>query len=162
MSLYVGQVSQSSMGLLGPRTPVVKGLVWFTDGPRRMEGTGTGVNGQSSGRRLSISLGKHPKIFQTELYAILACVYEIQTNARTGKICQYLLIVRWIWKPFRLPKQFLHLYESAKRHWMITLPGTWKMATEKLTTDSKIKTWTNPQIWNHKKGPWTQIISPQT
>jgi len=41
----------------GPGTPpVVKGLVWFTDGPRKTEGTGTGVHGQSSGRRLSISL----------------------------------------------------------------------------------------------------------
>ena len=49
------------------------------------QGTGTGVNGQSSGRRFSISLGKHPKIFQTEVYAILACVYEIQINAGTGK-----------------------------------------------------------------------------
>jgi len=49
-----------------------------------MEGTGTGVNGQSSGRRLCISLGKQPTIFQAEVYAILVCVYEIQTNAKTG------------------------------------------------------------------------------
>jgi hypothetical protein len=70
----------------GPGTPpVVKGLVCFTDGPRKTEGTGTGVNEQSSGRRLSISLVKHPSIFQAEVYAILACVYEIQTKARIGK-----------------------------------------------------------------------------
>jgi hypothetical protein len=64
---------------------VVKRPVRFTDGPRKTEGTGTGVNGQSSGKRLSISLGKNPTIFQAEVYAILACVYEIQINARTGK-----------------------------------------------------------------------------
>ena len=41
-----------------------------------------GVCGQSLGRRLSISLRKHATVFQPEVYTILACVYEIQTNAR--------------------------------------------------------------------------------
>jgi len=36
--------------------PVVKGLVWFTDGSKMKEGTGAGVYGQSVGRRLSFSL----------------------------------------------------------------------------------------------------------
>ena len=40
----------------GSRTPpVVKGLVWFTDGSRTVEGTGAGVYGQSANRGLSIS-----------------------------------------------------------------------------------------------------------
>jgi len=44
----------------GPATPpVVKGLVWFTDGSRTAKGTGVGVYGQSADRRLSMSLGKH-------------------------------------------------------------------------------------------------------
>jgi hypothetical protein len=34
--------------------PVVKGLVWYTDGSRTVEGTGAGVYGQSVNRRLSI------------------------------------------------------------------------------------------------------------
>jgi len=37
--------------------PVLKGLIWFTDGSRMMKVTGAGVYGQSVGKRLSISLG---------------------------------------------------------------------------------------------------------
>jgi hypothetical protein len=72
----------------GPGTPpVVKGLVWFTDGSRMKEGTGAGVYGQYVGRRLSISLGKYAALFQTAiyLYAILACAHDIQINARPEK-----------------------------------------------------------------------------
>jgi hypothetical protein len=48
----------------GPGTsPVVKGLVWFTGGSRMMEGTGAIVYGQSLGRRLGSSLGKHVTVF---------------------------------------------------------------------------------------------------
>jgi ribonuclease HI len=69
-----------------PRTPlVVKGLVWFTDGSRTAEGTGTGVYRQSVNRRLSISLGKYTTVFQAEVYAILACVHEIRTQDRPEK-----------------------------------------------------------------------------
>jgi len=42
--------------------------------------TGARVYGQPVGRRLSISLGKHATVFQAEAYAILASVYEIQTQ----------------------------------------------------------------------------------
>jgi len=59
--------------------PMVKGLVWFTDGSRTAEGTRAGVYGQSVNRRLSILLGKHATVFQAEVYAILACVHEIET-----------------------------------------------------------------------------------
>jgi len=46
-----------------PRTPpMVKGLVWYTDGSRTEEGTRAGVYGQSVNRRLSISLGKHASL----------------------------------------------------------------------------------------------------
>jgi hypothetical protein len=65
----------------GPGTPAhVKGLIWFTDCSRTTEGTGAVVYGQSLGRRLSISLGMYATVFQAEVYAILACVYEIQTR----------------------------------------------------------------------------------
>ena len=62
--------------------PAVKGLVWFTDGFKMREGTGAGVYGQSVGRRLSSSLGRCVTDFQAEIYAILACVYEIQFQNR--------------------------------------------------------------------------------
>jgi len=62
--------------------PTVKGLVWFTDGSRIAEVTGTGVYGQSVGRRLKISLGKHATLFQVEVYAILACVHESDTQKK--------------------------------------------------------------------------------
>jgi hypothetical protein len=46
---------------------------------------GAGAYGQSVGRRLSMSLGKYVTVFQAEIYAILACVYEIQNNVRLEK-----------------------------------------------------------------------------
>jgi ribonuclease HI len=70
----------------GPGTPpVVKGLVWYTDGSRTVEGTGAGVYGQSANRRLSIPLGKHATVFQAEVYATLACVHEIGTQDQPEK-----------------------------------------------------------------------------
>jgi len=62
--------------------PAVKGFVWFTDGSQMREGTGAGVYGQSVGRQLSFSLGRDATVFQDDIYAILACVYEIQSQNR--------------------------------------------------------------------------------
>ena len=53
-----------------------------------MEGTSAGVYGQSLGRRLNIALRNHATVFQADVYVILACVYEIETQ---GIICLYLL-----------------------------------------------------------------------
>jgi ribonuclease HI len=70
----------------GTGTPnVVEGLVWFTVESKTKEGTRAKVYGQSVGRRLSVSLGKCATVFQAEIYAILACAYEIQTNDRPKK-----------------------------------------------------------------------------
>jgi ribonuclease HI len=55
------------------------------DGSRTVEGTGAGVYGQAVNRRLNIPLGKHATVFQAEVYAILACVYEIETQDRPEK-----------------------------------------------------------------------------
>jgi ribonuclease HI len=63
----------------------VKGLVWFTDGSKMREGTGAGVYKQSVERRLSFSLGRYVTVFQAEIYAILACVCEIQLQNRPEK-----------------------------------------------------------------------------
>jgi hypothetical protein len=52
----------------GPGTPpIVKRLIWFTDGSRMAEGNVPGVYGQSLGRRFIISLGKHATVFQAEV-----------------------------------------------------------------------------------------------
>ena len=40
---------------------------------------------QNIQRRLSISQGKYATLFQAEIYAVLACAFEIQTNVRSGK-----------------------------------------------------------------------------
>jgi hypothetical protein len=47
-------------------SPVVKGLLWFTD-ESRMEGTEAAGYGQSVGRRLRISLRRNAKCFQAEI-----------------------------------------------------------------------------------------------
>jgi len=65
--------------------PAVKGLVWFTDGSKMKEGTRAGVYGQFAGRRLSFLLGRYATVFQADIYAILACVYEIQFQNRLEK-----------------------------------------------------------------------------
>jgi hypothetical protein len=49
------------------------------------EGIGAGVYGQSVKRRLSFSLGRHTTVFQAEIYAILACAYEMQSHNRPEK-----------------------------------------------------------------------------
>jgi hypothetical protein len=46
----------------------VKGLVWFADGSRPPEETGTAVFGQSLGRRLSICLGKTSEVTVSALW----------------------------------------------------------------------------------------------
>jgi hypothetical protein len=50
-----------------------------------MDGNGAGVYGQSLERRLYISLEENATVFQVQVYAILACVHEIQMNARPEK-----------------------------------------------------------------------------
>jgi hypothetical protein len=69
----------------GPRTPpMVRGSSGLRMGPVLRRGR-SGVYGQSVNRRLSIPLVKHVTVFQTEVYAILACVHEIETQDRPEK-----------------------------------------------------------------------------
>jgi len=65
--------------------PEVKGLVWYRDGSKIKEGTGAGVFGQSMRGRLSFSLGRYTTVFKAEIYAILACAHEIQSQYRSEK-----------------------------------------------------------------------------
>jgi len=55
------------------------------------EGTGTGVYGQSVGRRLSFSVGRYATVFHAEIHAILACAYEIQSQRGPEKYVSALL-----------------------------------------------------------------------
>jgi hypothetical protein len=74
--------------------PALKGLIWFTDGSKMREGTAAGFYEQSVGRRLSFSLGRYVRVFQAEIYAILACVYEIQFQNRLEKYVSALTVRR--------------------------------------------------------------------
>jgi hypothetical protein len=69
------------------------------------------------------------------------------------------LIARWLWKHFRLSKEHLQWYNSAKRHWMKPLPGTpWGCTgsldmlgcvneiTDKLTRDSSTQKTVGPEL----------------
>jgi hypothetical protein len=93
---------------------VVKGLAWYTDGSRTQRGAAVGVYGQSLGRRRSISLGRYSTIFQAEIYAILACAYEIQTNVRSEKYISICCDSQSALKALQAPKQRPHWYGSAK------------------------------------------------
>jgi hypothetical protein len=77
-----------------PSCPGTPPIVWYTDGSRAVEGTGAVVYGQSVNRRLSIPLGKHATVFQAEVYAILACVSEIETQDRPEKYVSALIVRR--------------------------------------------------------------------
>jgi ribonuclease HI len=63
----------------------VKGLVWFTDGSRMEGRAGARDYWQSVGRRLSFSLGRYMTVFQAEIFAILACVYDIRNQHRSER-----------------------------------------------------------------------------
>jgi len=65
--------------------PAVKELIWSTDGSRTVERIRAGLYGQSADRRLSISLRKHATVIQAEVYAILACVHETETQDKPEK-----------------------------------------------------------------------------
>ena len=61
-------------------------------------GAGAGVYVQSVKRRLSFRLGRYTTIFQAEIYAILDCAYEIQSQNRPEKylsICSDSLAALW-------------------------------------------------------------------
>jgi len=46
------------------------------------EGTGAGAYGESVERRLSFSIGRYATVFQAEIYGILACAHEVQSQSR--------------------------------------------------------------------------------
>jgi len=104
--------------------PVLKGLVWFTDGSRTKEGTVAGVDGYSVGRRLSISLEKYATVFKTDIHAILTSAYEIQTNARPEKCISICYDSEEALKALLTVNKRLSWCNSAKRRCMISTQNT--------------------------------------
>ena len=80
----------------GTGTPVVKGLVWFTDGSKMKVGTGAGVYEQSVGRRLSFSLGRYATVFQAEIYTIWHVFMKFNFRIDQRNTLVSVLIVRWL------------------------------------------------------------------
>jgi len=100
----------------GPGTPpAVKGIVWFTGGSRTAEGTGAGVYGHSVGRRLSIYLGKNATVFQAEVYAILVCVHETETQDGPEKYVSVCSDSQAVLKALQAARTSSHLCDSARR-----------------------------------------------
>jgi ribonuclease HI len=115
---YRVTISHTEEWTKGPAAPPeVKGLVWFTDGSK-MEGTGAGVYGQSVKRRLSYPLGRYTTVFQAEIYAILACVYEIQSldwPEKHASICSDSQAALKSLQATRTTSLFFCWYNSARR-----------------------------------------------
>jgi hypothetical protein len=103
---------------------IVKGLVWLTDGSRMAEGNVARVYGQSLGRRLIISLGKHATFFQAEVYEISASVYEIPTQDGPEKYVSISSDSLAALKAFQAAKTTSPLVQQYQRHWMISLPSS--------------------------------------
>jgi ribonuclease HI len=100
----------------GPGTPpAVKGLVWFADWSRTVEGIVAGVYGPSADRRFSISLGKHATVFQAEVYAILACVHKTETQDRPQKCISICSDSRAALKALQDAKTTSPWYDGARR-----------------------------------------------
>jgi ribonuclease HI len=70
------------------RTDGRGGLIWYTDGSKISKGTGDGVYGYGTRRKLSFSPGQYTTVFQAEVHAIMACVVEnLDKNYRNRNIC---------------------------------------------------------------------------
>lgn len=57
--------------------------IWYTDGSKTNEGTGSGVYGPNT--RISVILGKSSTIFQAELEAIRMCVEHLAERGPKGQ-----------------------------------------------------------------------------
>jgi hypothetical protein len=53
-----------------------RGLIWYMDGSKINEGTGTGMYDCGMKQKFSFSLGLYAIVFQAKVYAIKACAEE--------------------------------------------------------------------------------------
>jgi len=70
----------------------------------------------------------------------------------------FAVIGRWLWNWFRLPKQYLPWYESAKRHWTVSLPGTLWGCIGYLSMP-EFRKWNYWQA--HKRCFWSRYVGPE-
>jgi len=97
-------------------SPVVRGLVWFTDGSRMKEGTGARVYGQSLGRRLIISLGTYATFFRLRYMLSWHVLMKFSFRVDQRSMGVFALTGRRPRKLYRPREQRLHWFNSAKRH----------------------------------------------
>jgi hypothetical protein len=60
----------------GIKTDRKGGIIWYTDGSATSEGTGAGVYSYGTRQKLSFLFGQYTTVFQAEMYAIKACVFQ--------------------------------------------------------------------------------------
>jgi hypothetical protein len=97
-------------------SPSVTGRVCFPDGSwMRGGGTRAGVLGHPQGKGLSFPLGRYATVFQAKVFAILACVHDIQSHGTPEKHIFSLIV----WQPSRLwglLEQRPHWFANVRRH----------------------------------------------
>jgi hypothetical protein len=71
-----------------------KCLIWYTDGLKTDNGSGTGIHGKTPRHDIHVSSGQYTTIFQAEIYAIGACVQENLRRATSVGTCIFYLIAR--------------------------------------------------------------------
>jgi hypothetical protein len=68
-------------------------LIWYIDGSKTNKGTGVGVYGYGTRKKLNFSLVKYTTVFHVEVYAIMACAVE-NLNRNYGNRNIYILSER--------------------------------------------------------------------
>jgi len=112
---------------------------------------------QSWGWRLSTSLGKYAIVSRPRYMLSWPVLRKFKQMLGQRNMLVFALRVRWLWKPFRLPKH-LHWCDSAKKQWM-TFPrgiieavlGPWtfwgmRKWNCKLTRDSTVQKYVGPGL----------------
>ena len=75
----------------------------------------------SLGRRLSICIGKYVTVFQAEIYASYVLMkFRLTLHQRNTLV--FALMVKQLWKLYRLLNQRPHWYGRAKGRWMVSPP----------------------------------------
>jgi hypothetical protein len=111
-------------------------------------------------KRLSISLRKHASVFQPEVYTILACVCEIQTNARPEKYVSIFSDSQVVLKALQAAKTMSPLVQHCQKalngvstqHIMelCWVPGRAEVQgnenTDKLARDSSLQKFVGPEL----------------
>ncbi|XP_044597530.1 uncharacterized protein LOC123274105 [Cotesia glomerata] len=99
------------------------GLVWYTDGSKMEKGVGAGIYSSGPKTEISLQLGDTASIFQTEVYAIWACVEHIKKlNQRNKHIyicsdsCAALRALEQIEVSSRLVRSCMNLLDELARY----------------------------------------------